>query len=42
MIELLLVLLVPVLAVGLGWLYGRNTRPPLVDPEDYERYDDKL
>lgn len=33
--EFLIVLMIPVLAVGMGWLFGRNTALPLVEPEMY-------
>lgn len=33
--ELLIVLLIPVMSLGVGYIYGRNTEPPLVDPDLY-------
>lgn len=33
--ELMIVLMIPVIALAIGWVYGRNTAPPLVEPELY-------
>lgn len=33
--ELMSVLMIPVIALAIGWAYGRNTAPPLVEPELY-------
>jgi ABC-type Fe3+ transport system permease subunit len=32
------VMAIPVTALAIGWLLGRNTEPPLIDPEEYEKW----
>ena len=29
---------IPVTALIVGWLLGRNSEPPLIDPEDYIKW----
>jgi hypothetical protein len=31
----LIIMATPLMALGMGWLYGKNYEPPLVDPEEY-------
>ena len=29
---------IPVTALAIGWLFGKNSEPPLIDPEDYIKW----
>ena len=32
----LILMAIPVIAAAVGWLFGKQTKPPLVDPDEYE------
>jgi hypothetical protein len=38
-LELLIAIVaLPVIALAVGWLFGSNYEPPLIDPEEYVRW----
>jgi hypothetical protein len=32
------VMAIPVTALAMGWWFGHNTEPPLIDPEEYVKW----